>query len=176
MSWAASSERPLLRKTAICQDKNGLHSLTITSLITTMDDAPQSQEITSAIPVSQPITLFTSYSHDSAEHERRVLTLSDRLRNDGVDANLDRYESAPPDGWPFWMERQIRDSRFVLVVCSATYLRRVERREEPDKGQGVVWDIYNYLYAQKVANEKLVPVLFEGASPEDIPLPLKAFT
>jgi len=144
-----------------------------------MDDAPQSQKITSAIHVSPPITLFTSYSHDSAEHERRVLTLSDRLRNDGVDANLDQYESAPPDGWPFWMERQIRDSRFVLVVCSATYLRRVERREEPDKGHGVVWEtnfIYNYLYAQKVSNEKFIPVLFEGSSPEDIPQPLKGFT
>ena len=144
-----------------------------------MDDAPQSQEITSASTVSQSIALFTSYSHDSAEHERRVLTLSDRLRNDGANANLDQYESAPADGWPFWMEGQIRDSRFVLVVCSATYLRRVERREEPDKGRGVVWEaniIYIYLYAQKVSSEKFIPVLLEGASPEDVPLPLRGFT
>jgi hypothetical protein len=74
---------------------------------------------------AQLITLFTSYSHDSPEHEQHVLALSDRLRKDGIDANLDQYEQAPPDGWPFWMENQVRDSRFVLVVSSATYLRRL---------------------------------------------------
>lgn len=133
----------------------------------------------SAIQVSQPITLFISYSHDSSEHEQRVLALSDRLRNDGVDANLDQYESAPTDGWYFWMESQIRDSRFVLVVCSATYLRRLQHQEQPHKGHGVIWEaniIYNYLYSQKVSSDKFIPVLFEGASPEDIPLPLKSFT
>ena len=133
----------------------------------------------STTQIAQPITLFTSYSHDSPEHEQRVLALSDRLRTDRVDANLDQYEPAPPDGWPFWMESQIRDSRFVLVVSSPAYLRRVERREEPARGHGVVWEsniIYNYLYAQKVSNEKFIPVLFEGASPDDIPLPLRGFT
>jgi hypothetical protein len=77
------------------------------------------------------------------------------------------------------MESQIRDSRFVLVVCSATYLRRVERREEPEKGHGVVWEsniIYNYLYSQRVSSEKFIPVLLEGSSPEDVPLPLRGFT
>jgi TIR domain-containing protein len=108
-----------------------------------------SQEILGTMQNAQVITLFTSYSHDSPEHEQHVLALSDRLRKDGIDANLDQYEQAPPDGWPFWMENQVRDSRFVLVVSSATYLRRVERREEPSKGHGVVWEsniIYNIKY------------------------------
>jgi hypothetical protein len=125
------------------------------------------------------IAVFTSYSHDSPEHEQRVLTLSNRLRGDGVDANLDQYESAPADGWPFWMESQIRNSRFVLIVCSGTYLKRVERHEEPEKGHGVVWEsniIYNYLYGDKVSTEKFIPILFEGASADDIPIPLKGFT
>jgi hypothetical protein len=129
--------------------------------------------------ISRPPRVFTSYSHDSPEHEQRVLALSDRLRSDEVDANLDQYESSPPEGWPFWMEGQIREADFVLVVCTETYLRRVERREESSKGQGVVWEInsiYNRLYSDKLVSDKFIPVLFEGSSPEDIPLPLKGFT
>jgi hypothetical protein len=128
---------------------------------------------------ARPPVVFTSYSHDSPEHEEQVLTLSNRLRNEGVDVNLDQYESAPPEGWPLWMEHQIRDAEFVLVVCSATYLRRVEGREEPSKGQGVVWEInsiYNRLYSVKLVSDKFIPVLLNGASPDDIPLPLKGFT
>jgi hypothetical protein len=128
---------------------------------------------------ARPPVVFTSYSHDSPEHEEHVLALSNRMRNDGVDANLDQYESAPPEGWPFWMEHQIRAADFVLVVCSATYLRRVEGKEEPSKGQGVVWEvnsIYNRLYSAKLVSDKFIPVLFEGASPDDIPVPLRGFT
>jgi TIR domain len=126
-----------------------------------------------------PPRVFSSYSHDSARYEERVLALSDRLLNDGVDAMLDRYVSAPPEGWPFWMESQIRDADFVLVICSETYLCRVEHREEPSKGRGVVWEInsiYNCLYSKNLVNDKFIPVLLQGASHDDIPLPLKGFT
>ena len=51
----------------------------------------------------------------------RVLALSDRLRAEGVDAILDRYESFPPEGWIRWMKRQVVESRFVLVVCTEGY-------------------------------------------------------
>jgi len=62
---------------------------------------------------STPVRVFTSYSHDSTEHEERVLALSNRLRIDGVDSIIDQYES-PPEGWPIWMERQFDEADFVL--------------------------------------------------------------
>jgi len=77
------------------------------------------------------------------------------------------------------MENQIREADFVLVVCSETYLRRVEGREDPHKGQGVVWEIksiYNCLHSDKLDSVRFIPVLFDGASPDDIPLPLRGFT
>ena len=129
--------------------------------------------------ISPPALVFISYSHDSTAHEQRVLAFSDRLRADGVNASLDQYESDPPTGWPIWMEDQIRDADFVLLVCSEAYRRRVERREEPGKGQGVVWEsliIYNELYSDTGVNRKFIAVLLEGASPNDIPLPLRGFT
>jgi TIR domain len=126
---------------------------------------------------SRPVRVFISYSHDSTEHEEHILTLCNRLRADGVDAIIDQGES-PPEGWPLWMERQIDEADFVLLVCTATYRRRIERKEEPTKGRGVVWEInsiYNRLYVDKLINIKFIPILFEGSSVEDIPFPVKGF-
>jgi hypothetical protein len=36
-----------------------------------------------------------------------VLGLVDRLRDDGIDAEIVQYNAAPPEGWPLWCERQI---------------------------------------------------------------------
>ena len=85
---------------------------------------------------STPPKVFISYSHDSQEHEDRVLALANRLRADGVDALIDQYNPTPPEGWPMWMEDQIRNANFVILICTEIYLRRAERQEKPGKGRG----------------------------------------
>jgi selenocysteine lyase/cysteine desulfurase len=60
-----------------------------------------------------PPKVFISYSHDSPEHEDRVLGLANRLREDGIDAEIDQYEISPPQGWPSWYEQQIKSADFV---------------------------------------------------------------
>jgi len=60
-----------------------------------------------ALPESEHPKVFISYSHDSAEHQERVLSLADRLRQDGIDAMVDQYAPTPPDGWPLWMDLEI---------------------------------------------------------------------
>ena len=87
----------------------------------------------------QPPTVFISYSHDSQEHADRVLALSDHLRADGIDCILDQYEDSPLEGFPRWMDRQIRAANFVLMICTPTYYRRVMGEEDLDKGHGVAW-------------------------------------
>lgn len=64
--------------------------------------------------------VFISYSHDSPAHRDRVLMLADRLRTDGIDCDLDRYETSPAEGWPRWMAGRIAWADFVLVICTAT--------------------------------------------------------
>ena len=54
--------------------------------------------------------IFISYSHDSVEHVKYVLGLSNRLRSEGIDSILDQYETSPPEGWPRWMDKKIRES------------------------------------------------------------------
>jgi TIR domain len=107
-----------------------------------------------------------------------VLALANRLRQDGIDAMVDQYAPAPPQGWPRWMEREIQSADFVLLVCTETYLRRVEGREETGKGRGVVWEsnlIYNLLYANDPDVQRFIPVLFSDAQPASIPLPVRGY-
>jgi hypothetical protein len=45
--------------------------------------------------------VFISYSHDSPDHENRILALCNRLREDGFDAVIDQFVVGfPPEGWP----------------------------------------------------------------------------
>lgn len=123
--------------------------------------------------------VFISYSHDSTEHEARVLSFANRLREYGVDAIIDQYSPAPPRGWPLWMDLEIQRATFVLLVCTGTYLCRVEHREEPGMGRGVMWEsalIYNHLYLAEPPVQEFIPILFADSSPADIPMPLRTMT
>jgi hypothetical protein len=123
-----------------------------------------------------PPKVFISYSHDTVEHQERVLGLADRLRADGIDAEIDQYNVSPPEGWPLWCERQIEAADFVLMVCTETYHHRVKGDEQPGQGRGVVWEagiIRQILYDAGAVGDKFVPVLFSDGSPEQIPRPIK---
>lgn len=126
-----------------------------------------------------PPKVFISYSHDTLEYQERVLGLADRLRADGIDAEIDQYNVAPPEGWPLWCERQIAAADVVLMVCTETYHRRVSGDEERGKGLGVVWEaqiIRQLLYNGGAVSNRFVPVLFSEVSPEQIPTPIKGWT
>jgi len=123
-------------------------------------------------------TVFISYSQDSDEHKDKVLKFADRLRDDGIDANLDQYQTNPSEGWQLWMEKQIRDSQFVILVCTETYLKRVMKEDE-GRGKGIMWEstiVYSHLYDSGVVNEKFIPVVFGHENTKYIPTPLKPTT
>jgi len=122
--------------------------------------------------------VFISYSHDSQAHADEVLTLANRLRDDGIDCSVDQYEESPPDGWPQWMDRQIRESTFVLVVCSEFYLNKLLGKVQPNEGLGVKWEgklICQHLYNEG-ANSKFIPVLLANGKLDHIPTPLQGAT
>jgi tetratricopeptide (TPR) repeat protein len=126
-----------------------------------------------------PPRVFISYSHDSAEHQDRVLELADWLRADGIDAMIDQYVQSPPEGWPGWCREQIDRAAFVLMVCTEVYLRRVDHKEEPGIGHGVLWEgrlIYQYLYNSGSVSGKFVPVLFAEGRFEHVPVPVQGGT
>jgi hypothetical protein len=88
---------------------------------------------------------------------------------------IDQYVLVPEEGWTLWMEKQIRNSNFVLMVCTETYYQRVVDEGESGKGLGVRWEgrlIYQALYREGRINTKFIPVLFEAADSSYIPSPV----
>ncbi len=129
--------------------------------------------------MTQPIRVFLSYAHESQDHADRVRGLADSLRERGVDAWIDQYEVAPPQGWLRWMQDQVDAATFVLLVCTHTYRRRFEGREQPGHGRGVTWEgilASQILYEAGGVNERFIPVLFEGADEGTIPRALRQHT
>jgi tetratricopeptide (TPR) repeat protein len=123
--------------------------------------------------------VFISYSHDSQKHKDRVLALSDRLREDGIDCTIDQYEESPAEGWQRWMLNQVEVSNFVLIVCTEQYDRRFRGREEVGKGKGVTWEgsvIIQELYDAQGSNSKFIPVMFTPQDTAFIPNPLRSTT
>jgi len=121
--------------------------------------------------------VFLSYSHDSDEHADRVLALADALCDRGIDVILDRYvHPAPAEGWPRWMDQNLDEAKFVLMVCTETYRRRVKGLEEPGKGLRVRWEgslINNRIYHDKPSGSRFIPILLPGSEPAHIPNPVQ---
>jgi hypothetical protein len=119
------------------------------------------------------IRVFISYSHDSAEHSDRVWELCARLVEDGIECHIDEeVEGMPERGWQRWMEDQIEAARYVLVICTETYLRRMRGMEEPGKGKGANWEgliITNEIYRREGKNLKFIPVVFSEDDINQIP-------
>ena len=122
--------------------------------------------------------VFISYSHDTAEHKARVLAFANRLRDEGVRAVIDQYETAPPQGWPRWMMDEVEQADFVLAVCTERYEKRVRGHDDPGRGHGSDWEgtlITQEIYESK-ANTKCIPIVFELSDEKHIPIYLKSAT
>ena len=124
--------------------------------------------------------VFLSYSHDSDEHAARVLAQADALCALRIDVILDRHvHPAPAEGWPRWMDRNLDEAKFILMVCTETYRRRVIGLEEPGKGLGAGWEgrlIYNRIYCDGSSGSRFIPVLLPGSEPAHIPNPVLGHT
>jgi hypothetical protein len=123
--------------------------------------------------------IFISYSHDSIAHSQRVRLLADRLRGSSLDCMIDQYEQAPAAGWPRWMDAQVEEADFVLVVCTPAYYRKAMGQEPPGTGHGVIFEsllIVQDLYDAAMRNEKFIPVLFEDLDLKQILRPLGGYT
>ena len=118
-------------------------------------------------------TALISYSHDSPEHEKRVLELCNRLRARGIDAFVDQFlPGAPSEGWPLWMEQQIEGRDFTLMVCTEAYRRRFMGNEAAGIGRGVVWEariLRNLLYEKSEWQARIVPVIIGSGDREFVP-------
>ena len=124
------------------------------------------------------MSVFVSYSHDSAE---RVADLVTRLRADRVPAvvfDLDMLPAGPNRGWLHWSEAQARGADKVLIVCSERYCARYEGTEIAGVGCGAVLEgnvIRQTLYDAGGENPRYRVVVLSEADNAHVPLSLKTY-
>jgi hypothetical protein len=122
--------------------------------------------------------VFISYAHDTEKFADKVLEFSNNLRKNNIDSNIDQYEECPPEGWPRWMENEIDNSDYVLIVCTQLYFDRVKNYTSR-QGKGVNWElniIYQHLYELCCNNTKFIPVIFDDYKTNNILKPLQSST
>ena len=108
---------------------------------------------------SQPPTAFISYSWDSDAHEAWVRNFAERLRKDGINAKLDKWETSIGDQLPEFMERSVRDNDFVIVICTPRYRERSDKREG---GVGYEGTIMTAEIMNRQNHRKFLPILRSG--------------
>ncbi len=115
-----------------------------------------------------PPKVFLSYSHEEQEHDSWVLDLASSLRKNGVDAALDQWDLHPGHDTTLFMESQIRDSAFVILVCTPTY---AEKSNIPRGGVGYEKNIISAEMLQaKDLKPKFIPVLRKGEFQTALPI------
>ena len=107
---------------------------------------------------STPPKVFISYAWED-DIKAWVLDFATRLRSDGVNAILDQWETVPGDQLTEFMEKSVRESDFVVFVCTPTYKRKSDRRKG---GVGYEGSIITGEVFAKNNHRKFIPVLRKG--------------
>lgn len=104
-----------------------------------------------------------SYSHDDDEHRDWVLQLAYRLRGNGVDVCLDRWDVALGGNLAHFMERAADDAYRVIAVVSETYSKKCNDRTG---GAGVEAQMLSArLYAELDSNA-VIPIIRNNPNAE----------
>lgn len=114
----------------------------------------------------EPPKVFISYSHDSDKHKEWVLKLSCRLRENGVDVILDQWDLGAGDDLTLFMEKGVRDSVRVLVICTDTYVRKANAGEG---GVGYERLIVTAQLTQDLGTKKFIPIIRQSSNDEKKP-------
>jgi hypothetical protein len=109
-----------------------------------------------------PPKVFISYSHDSAEHKQWVLEFATTLRDRGVDAILDQWDLQPGDDLPEFMEQNLEDADFAVMVCTKRY---VEKANTGKGGVGYEKMIMTSSSLNNISDNKVIPIIRENGDP-----------
>jgi len=108
-------------------------------------------------------TVFISYSWDSTEHQEWVIQLATALRDAGIDAILDVWDTDLGDDFAAFMEKGVHDSDRVLIVCTDEYVRKANAGQG---GVGYEKTIVTGELVRNVGTKKFIPIIRAGLNPD----------
>lgn len=109
---------------------------------------------------------FISYAWESEEVKKWVKDLAIKLRDNGIDAKLDKWEVVPGDQMPHFMEKSVRENDYVLIICTPKYKTKSDGRIG---GVGYEGDIMTAEVLQNSNHRKFIPVLKIGTKETSLP-------
>src|SRR5438093_4098808 len=81
--------------------------------------------------VAREVTPKVYVSYVGEPHERWVEALATRLRTEHhINATIDKWQLVPGDQEPEYLEQTIRESTFVVLICTPEYAELFDRREK----------------------------------------------
>jgi len=114
----------------------------------------------------KPPIVFISYSHDSEDHLSWVLQLATRLRSNGVDVKLDRWDLKFGSSLTNFMDQGLSSSRRVLCICSDKY---VQKANSGLGGVGYEKQIISSEFLSDTNKEWVLPVIRNNPSDKKLP-------
>lgn len=102
---------------------------------------------------------FISYSWDDDDHKKWVANLAASLRGDGVETRLDQWHAVLGDQLPKFMETEIRENNYVLIICTPNYREKADQRMG---GVGYEGDIMTAEVHTQNNHRKFIPILARG--------------
>lgn len=104
-----------------------------------------------------------SYSHDDDEHKDWVLQLAFRLRGNGVDVCLDRWDVSLGGNLTHFMERTADHTYRVIAVVSETYSQKCDERIG---GAGAEAQMLSARLYAKLDSNDVIPIIRNNPAAE----------
>lgn len=119
----------------------------------------------------KPPSTFITYTHETEEHANWVLRVATDLTSSfGVQVLLDQWDLVPGGSLTEFMERAVRESEFVVAVCTEIFAEKADARRG---GVGYEHAMISALVLEGLQPERLIPILRAHSATAAIPTYLK---
>ena len=115
-------------------------------------------------------TVFVSYSHDDEDHSNWVLQLATRLRFNGVNTILDRWNLTLGKNVAAFIEQGLSKSHRILCICSDNYVNKANSIEG---GVGYEKKIMTAEIMADLNRDWVIPIIRNNRGDEKVPNFLK---
>lgn len=122
------------------------------------------------LPTPEPPVAFVSYSWASDQHVAWVANLARRLRANGVDVHLDRWDVSLGHDLYLFMERYADPNARVLVILSDDYGPKADHRDEQPSGVGTETTIVSPTVYRNLGGNRVIPVVPDSDTVKDEPI------
>lgn len=107
---------------------------------------------------------FLSYSWDSDDHKDWVRNLATVLQKNGVKVFLDQWQTYPGIDLPLFMEKSVRESDYVLLICTPRFAKKANSNTGGVGYEKII--VTGEIFEGTKSPKKFIPIL-RGGKPED---------